>query len=510
MILSRYKRSFGFSLLILSILDPASMVWGQKVTTLEILNADLTAFDVNIGKDARKLIGDVRLKHEDVVMTCDSAYFYPATSSVDAFSRVRVQQADTLTLTGDLAYYNGISRLARVRNNVKLVNKDMTLLTDSLNYDRDAGIAYYMGGGVLTQEDSRLSSGRGRFILDTEIFFFMDSVVITAPDYSIHTDSMKYDTRTEISYFSGPTEITGEERYIYCENGWYDTRQDISYVTDHAYMEEGGRILKGDTLYYEAEQGFGRANSNVELIDTAENMTLKGNFGLYYRDQETAMVTDSALMIKVDGSDTMYIHADTLHSLQNPVIEEQSRILKAYYKVKIFRSDLQVMCDSLVYVEADSLFDFYGEPVLWSDENQLTSAQMRIYMADQKLDRMELSGIAFVASQKDSVKFDQMRGKEMTGYFVENKLDRLLVKGNGQTIYYATDEDIIVGANKTECSDLTIYLHDNQISKVVYITQPKGTYYPLDKFPAGEALLSDFKWLDKWRPLRWEDVFIWK
>lgn len=494
----------------LCLLLPLQLASGQKVTTLEILNADLTAYDVKIGKDARKLIGNVRLKHEDVVMTCDSAYFYPATSSVDAFSNVMVQQADTLTLTGDLAYYDGTTRIARVRNNVKLVNKDITLITDSLNYNRTAGIAYYMGGGILTQEDSRLTSGRGRFILDSEIFYFMDSVVIINPDYTIHTDSMKYDTQTEISYFSGPTEIIGEERYIYCENGWYDMRQDISNVTEHAYMEEAGRILKGDTLYFEAEQGFGRANSNVELIDTAQNMTLKGNFGLYYSDGESVMVTDSALMIQVDGPDTMYIHADTLRSMQNPEFEEQSRILRAYYQVKIYRTDLQVMCDSLVYVEADSVFDFFGEPVLWSDENQLTASQIRIHMVNQQLERMQLNGVAFVASQKDSVSFDQMRGKVMTGFFKENKLEKILVSGNGQTIYYAIDQGVIVGANKTECSDLSIYLKENQISKVVYTSKPDGTYYPLSLFPAEEALLSNFKWLEEWRPLTWEDVFIWK
>ncbi|TFH21285.1 MAG: hypothetical protein E4H10_15590, partial [Bacteroidia bacterium] len=172
MMTPRHKRFFYPGLLMLCMLSPFQLAWGQKVTMLEILNADLTAYDVKIGKDARKLIGDVRLKHEDVVMTCDSAYFYPATSSVDAFSHVRVQQGDTLTLTGDLAHYDGTLRLARVRNNVKLVNKEYT---DSLNYDRGAGIAYYMGGGILTQEDSRLTSGRGRFILDTEIFYFMDS-----------------------------------------------------------------------------------------------------------------------------------------------------------------------------------------------------------------------------------------------------------------------------------------------------------------------------------------------
>ena len=510
MIIRRHKRFLFLSLLVLCMLSPFQIARGQKVTTLDILNADLTAYDVQIGKDARKLIGNVRLKHEDVIMTCDSAYFYPATSSVDAFSNVRVQQGDTLTLISDLAHYDGTLRLARVRNNVKLVNKDYTLLTDSLNYDRGAGVAYYMGGGVLTQSDSRLTSGRGRFILDTEIFYFMDSVVIVDPEYTIHTDSLKYDSKNEISFFSGPTEITNEERYIYCENGWFDMKQDISYVSDNAYLEEEGRILRGDSLYYESEAGFGRATSNVELIDTAENMILKGNYGLYYSDSDNAMITDSALMIQVDGTDTMYVHADTLRTLQNPEFEESSKILRAYYKVKIFRSDMQVMCDSLVYVEADSAFDFYGEPVLWSEENQLTAQHIRVYMVDQKLEKMEMNGVAFVASQADTALFDQMRGKEMTGYFTDNKLTKILVSGNGQTVYYATDEEVIVGANKTACSDLIIYLKDNKISKVVYTSKPDGTYYPLSMFPDEESLLSGFSWLDQWRPRSWEDVFFWK
>lgn len=248
----------------------------------------------------------------------------------------------------------------------------------------------------------------------------------------------------------------------------------------------------------------------MELIDTAENMILKGNYGVYYSNGEMATVTDSALMIQVDGTDTMYVHADTLYTIQNPEFEEQSRILKAYYKVKIFRQDLQVMCDSLVYVEADSAFNFYGEPVLWSDENQLTADQIKVIMVNQQLNKMFLTGVAFVASQKDEESFDQMRGKEMTGYFVDNQLSKILVTGNGQTIYYAIDQDIIVGANKTVCSDLIIYLKDNKISRVSYMTKPDGTYYPLTLFPAEEARLADFKWLEQWRPLKWQDVYFWK
>ncbi|MEZ5071775.1 MAG: OstA-like protein [Bacteroidales bacterium] len=482
----------------------------QKVKSIEIMNADLTAYDIKIGKDARKLIGDVQLKHEDILMSCDSAYFYPSTGSVDAFSRVKIVQADTLTLTGDVVYYNGNTKIARVRHNVRLVNKDITLVTDSMNYNRETRIADYLGGGVLTESDNRLTSRRGRFFVDDEIFFFMDSVVITNPDYEIRTDSLKYDTETEIAYFSGPTTILNEERYIYCENGWYDTQKDISYVTEKAFLQEEGRTLRGDTLYYEQEAGYGWARSRVELIDTAQNLTLKGNYGLYYSDNDYAMVTDSALMIQVEEADTMYVHADTLRSMQNPDLLEESRILRAYNHVKIFRPDMQVMCDSLVYVEADSLFTFLGEPVLWSDENQLTAELIRVVMHEQQLHRMYLDGISLVVTRKDSVKYDQMRGKQMIGHFHDNKLSVIEVTGNGQTIYYAEDQGEIVGANKTICSDLTIYLKDNKISKVSYLKKPDGKYYPLELFPSEERLLSDFKWVGEWRPLVWQDVFWWK
>ena len=543
---SRHKRLLTIYLLSICMLFPVRLLHAQKVTKLEIMNAEVTAYDFKIGKDARKLIGDVRIKHDDVEMSCDSAYFYSGSGSVDAFSNVIVEQGDTLTLTGDLAHYDGETKTARVRRNVVLVNNDITLITDSLDYYRAEGIATYQGGGELTQNERQLTSGRGRFLLDTEIFYFMDSVVIISPEYTINTDSLKYNTQTEVSYFSGPTEIISEERYIYCENGWYDTKQDIAFVTDRAYLEEGGRTLRGDTLYYEAERGFGRAHSNVELIDSAENMILKGNFALYSGEEETTMITDSALMVQVDGADTLYIHADTLRSimvtdtlftsglatdslandslandslatdsLANKTLTKASainktRVLKAYYHVKIYRTDIQVMCDSLVYIESDSTFDFFGEPVLWSDENQLSASHLSVIMENQQLHRMLLTGEALVISQKDSTKFDQMRGKEMTGYFHNNQLSRIRVTGNGQTLYYAVDQEVIVGANKTECTDLVIYLTDNQISRVNYMNKPDGTYYPLELLPAEDTRLSDFKWVPQWRPLKWQDVFRWK
>lgn len=502
-----FKKIFG---LLILILFAGNQLIAQKVRRIDILNADLTASDIRISKDSKKLIGNVSLQHEDAIMYCDSAYFYPATYTVDAFSNVKIIQGDTLTLTGDKLHYNGITRLAEVRNNVVLVNKETTLKTDYLDYNRETGIAYYLDGGEIVDTENNLTSDQGYFYINQNEFIFKKNVKILNPDYTILSDTLKYNTDTEIAYFYGPTQIIGEESYIYCENGWYDSNVDKSLVTKNAYLIDNDTRLSGDSLYYEGETGFGRANGHVELLDTAQSLILKGNYGVYYRDTEYAMITDSALMIQIEDLDSMFIHADTLKSVANPDSGQDSRILKAYYKVKIFRVDLQGMCDSLVYIEADSTFHFFGSPVLWSDENQLTAGKIEITMADKELKEMYMKDNAFIASKEDSAKFNQIRGKNMTGYFKDNELSKIYVSGNGQTIYYGVEDNKVIGANKAECSDLIIYMRDNKVSRVNYIASPKGTYYPIDLFPAGEALLSDFKWNEEWRPLKPEDIFIWK
>lgn len=507
---AKIHNSLRLTGLLLLLIGAGTNIFSQKVHQIDILNSNLTASDVRIGKDATKLIGEVNLKHDDAIMFCDSAYYYPSTFSVDAFSNVRVLQGDTLTMTGDKLHYNGVTKLAEVRNNVKLVNNETILTTNYLDYNRETGIAYYLGGGEITEGDNNLTSKEGYFYINSDEFIFKKDVVIKHPDYDIFADTLKYNTDTEVAYFYGPTEIIGDSSYIYCENGWYDTKIDESLVTKNAYLKDKGTILKGDSLYYKGEIGYGRADGNVELIDSAQNLILKGNHGEYYRQSQYALITDSALMIQVDGTDSMFVHADTLRSLQNPEIEEQSRILKAYYHVKIYRRDIQAMCDSLVYVEADSIFNFFGEPVLWSDENQLTAGKIEIIMDKQVLQKMYMKDRSFIASRQDTSRYNQIRGKTMTGFFKDNQLSKIFVTGNGQTIYYGVSEEMIIGANKAECTDLIIYMKDNQVSRVNYIGSPTGTYYPIDLFPADEELLSDFKWYEEWRPLKSSDVFFWK
>jgi lipopolysaccharide export system protein LptA len=498
-------------LTLLLLITPLNAVFGQEVRQIELVHSDLILIDKNEdGTRRQKLLGNVRLKHEDGIMTCDSAYVYSETRSVDAFSNVIIEQGDTLVLYGDKLHYEGETRIAQIRNNVKLIDNETVLLTEYLDYNRETDIAYYLNGGIITQEDNTLTSEQGHYYTQTEVFYFKDDVVIDNPDYKILSDTLKYNTQTEVSYFFGPTEIIGEENYIYCESGWYDTKQDISLLSKNALLKNGERILTGDTLYYERNTGFGDARSNVEMKDTTQNIILRGNKGLYYEEAGLATLTDSAMMIQIDGLDSLFVHADTLQSINDTASISDSKILLAYKHVKIFRQDIQGMCDSLAYIEDDSTFHLFGAPVLWAEENQLTASKIELQTRNDEMYRLYMRNIALLTSKEDSTKYNQIRGKNMLGNFKDNDLVRLDVTGNGQTLYYAEDNGVIMGVNKAECTDLIIYLVDNQVHKVNYLVAPSGTYYPLSLLPANQAYLDGFGWYDDWRPKKFLDIFKWK
>jgi lipopolysaccharide export system protein LptA len=274
-------------------------------------------------------------------------------------------------------------------------------------------------------------------------------------------------------------------------------------------MISEGRKIKADTLTYLKATGYGRGIGNVEMTDTSQNVIVKGNFAVYNPDKKQAVVTDSALMIQVSEGDSLFIHADTIRSDVDTTGEK--RILKAYYKVRMFRSDLQGKCDSLTYSTVDSTLQFHGSPVLWSDSSQLTADFIKMYMANKKIDRMELQNTAFLISRDDSTKYTQIKGKNMTGYFKEGKMKKLVVRGNGQTIYYPKDSEDYIGMNKTSSSDVIIYFNDeNKVEDIVLLVKPEGTLFPLNEVTNEEMYLKDFNWQEDKKPKKKEDIFVWK
>ena len=519
---------------------------------VEILNAGFLKFDQNLGNGAKRLIGDVQFKHDNTLMYCDSAYFY-ADNSLDAFGHVHIQQADGANLYGDLLKYNGDTKLAILTKNVIVTKGDMTLTTDVLNYDISTSIGFYTTPGKIVNKENVLTSDRGSFISKTNDFNFKKNVVLTNPQFVINCDTMRYNTLSKITYFLGPTTIKSKENLIYCEDGWYDTNNDVSNFKKNSYIISKEQKMIGDSLYFDRKQQIGKGFKHVQIIDTAQNITIKGDYAIHYETTDLSFVTGNAVMIQRYDKDTLFLHADTLKAVGNnpkaKIAETKTPELKnknsdkknkkqktvtdeipapvetahtdekvnantnkqlyAYHKVKFFKNDLQGKCDSLVYSTTDSSMKMYGVPAIWSQDNQLTGDSIKIQTAGKALKSIELPTSGFIVSKEDSVHYNQIRGKYIKGYFKKNDLYLIKVTGNGQTIYYDKEKEKIKAVNRADCSDLNIFLTDKKVNHIVFLKKPDATLYPLDKIDVKELRLKNFTWRGQERPHKVADIFTW-
>ena len=479
----------------------------QKVKEIIIKEADSIVFNKNIANGANRLLGNVEIIINRALMKCDSAYYYPEQRLVDAFNNVHINRGDTLQLWGDYMQYSEVDSMIRVRDNVVLVNNNARLLTQILNYNLETDVGYYPVKGEIFDGPNELVSRHGEFYTNIDMALFSDSVVIHTPDYTIYSDSIKYDTKNKISYFLDSTHIINEENHIKCERGWYNSQSKIFVITQNAFMENKGRTLEGDSIYYNDNEKYGIARSNVTIADTTKNILLKGNYAEYYQEPEKAYITNRAQMIQIIEEDSLFLHADTIRLFTDSL---ENRNILAYYHVKFYKSNMQGMCDSMFYSDKDSIIEFHREPVMWSGLNQLTADYIEMIMKNGNIDHMNMLGLAFIGLKEDSAKYSQVKGKEMTGYFQDNELHLIDVKGNGQSVYYLKDEEEYIGVNVSICSNLKIYVKQRKPFVIKNLINPDATLYPIEQAPQSELIIEKFKWMGDSRPNKKEDIFVWK
>ena len=495
--------SFIF-LLILS----SHLLNAQTERKIEIIRANSLEYDERIGIRAKRLLGDVVFKHEDAFMFCDSAYFYDAYNYVEAFNRVRIIQGDSLLLFGNKLKYDGNSKLAKMRDSVILRHNDSFLLTDSLDYDRERDIGYYFEGGKIYDGDNKLRSKRGYYHSKTSIYYAVDSVILTNPQYKIYCDTLKYNTETAIAYFFGPTHIVSDSNFIYCENGYYDTNLDLAAFSENAWLKSSQNLLKGDSLFYDRKIRFGEAFNNVSIYDSVENLTAFGNYAYYYEDPHFAMLTDSVMVLYVSDGDSLYLSSDTVYI---EVDNDDHKLIRAFYKVQVFKSDMQARCDSLVYSSADSLAQMFYNPVLWSEDAQLTSEFMSLHFSGNDPTHAILDIRAFIIEQVDDNYFNQIRGRKMIAFIKEKELHKVDIFNDSETVYFVQDEETedIIAYNKVISTNMTIFLKDKQIQRIWFYEKPVGNTIPIEQLTPNQLTLKDFNWLEKYRPKSKNDIFIW-
>lgn len=478
-----------------------------------LLHSDvLKKSPLNPDPDAQILIGNVAFRHDSVYMYCDSACFYEKTNSLEAFDNVKMVQGDTLFLYGDYLFYDGNTQIAQVRYNVRMENKNTTLLTDSLNYDRIYNLGYYFDGGTLMDEENVLTSEWGGYSPATKISVFNYDVKLVNPKFTLTSDTLRYSTATKIANILGPSDIVSDANHIYSELGFYNTQIGQAELLDRSVLTNEGKRLIGDSLFYDRVKGYGEAFDNVIMTDTVNKNMLTGDYCYYNELTKYAFATKKAVVVDYSQGDSLFMHADTLQMYTYYLnTDSMFRETRAYHKVRMYRADVQGVCDSLVFSSKDSCLTMYYDPILWNNNQQLLGEKIMIYMNDSTIDWAHIQNQALSVEQLDSTSYNQVTGKEMKAWFQGGEMRKVDVIGSVRLVYYPMESDsTLIGMNVSETSLLNMFLENRKMKKMIMSPKSNGTLYPMLQRPPEKMKLDNFVWFDYIRPLDKEDIFEWR
>ena len=499
-------------------------------TRIILEHADLLTYDAALQPGVQRLKGGVVLRHGNATMTCDSAYLNEDDQIFEAFGEVHMVQGDTVHMYSRYLYYDGVSKLARLRHNVHLANKTTDLYTDSLDYDRIADIAYYFEGGTITDAQNTLTSDYGQFIPATNDAEFRYNVKLVNDKTTMTTEHLFYNTHTRISSYEGQTLIQSDSGQIVSQRGIYDVGRDVGILLDRSEVTSGAKTLIGDSIYYDGMSKFGEAFGRMELSDTAQKAILYGDYGYFDDKRNYAFATSRAHAEEYSQKDTLYVSADTLELISLPIPDRlrldslravaaqegkakpdtMQRYLRGYRNVRVFRRDAQAVADSLSYISMDSTLSLYGKPILWSEERQLSGDTTHFYFRGKKLDYVDVLGKALVVEYIDSVDYyNQMSGDSLRAYVQDSTVREILVSGKVESIYYMKEEGTndYNGLNRMTSSTMHVLLDSGKVKKSIWRGPVEGKAYPLEMASGPEVnRLPLFQWAADRRPMRKEDI----
>jgi len=477
-----------------------------KVTRVYIEHAD--SIELGQGNSPNILRGNVQFRHDSAFMSCDSAYSYNLSNSFEAFDNVHIDQGDTLHISGDYLNYFGNTRLAKIRDNVRMENKGTTLFTDSFDYDRNKNSGYYFNGGMLVDSINELTSVYGQYFPDTKMAYFKSKVRLVNPQFTLTSDTLVYNTDTKVATIISPTVIEADSGFVYTDKGWYNTESGKSMLYNRSIVvsKDRTKTITADSLNYDRTKGLVEAYGNMVVNDTVRKIIIMGDYGYYDENTEYTFATDSAQMIEYSQKDSTFLHADTLLMLT----VDTTREVRAYYGVRFYRIDLQGVCDSMQYLTVDSTMRLYKHPVLWNDSYQVTGDTIKILFNDSTVERMNVINYAFAIQEIDSTYYNQLKGRTLTAYFDAGEIYKVDVEGNGEAIYYNINNKTAapLQLSKSSAPFITFTIRERKIRMIKWETEPKMDVYPIPDLTPDLKFLQDFKDYNYLRPKDREDIFV--
>lgn len=457
---------------------------------------------------------------------------------------------DSTQLQSRRGIFNVGLNQALFKDSVFVIHPDFTLSADSILYLVDSETTVFLGPTRILQGESReiyCESGyydirnkvsefsrRAQYrdpektaVADTIRHFQQDSVIelighvdFREGDRLIRSEYLKYNEQTGIAVITGNAFYTDSSRTVYADEIFYDTRRDALRTKGKSRVSEGEQLLTAEFIDYDDGTKFGSASGNVVWKDTASGYVIHSDSAIYRKDIDfvQAFGTRKPLLKTEMDDDTLFLSADRLNVFtqldsvgvdsSGTAIFDSVRHFQAFYHVKLYKSNMQGVCDSLTFNTHDSLFHFYRNPVLWSDTTQFVADSISMQMKDEKIDRFFMRHNGFIINQVNTVFFNQIKGKYITSFFDGDEIRRIHVEGNAESVYYARDEEnAYIGVNKSICSEMEFLFGEKQMQTVKFLTQPQSKMSPVGTVNPNAMQLDGFRWITDTRPLSVGDLY---
>lgn len=479
------------------------------------------------------LVGDVMFTKGPMIMRCDSAHYFAETESMDAFGNVSMEQGDTLFVYADELNFDGITEIATLYadpgKKVQLINRDVMLETDVFVYDLGIDLGYYEVGGTLTDPSNTLTSLKGEYVPSTKEANFYVDVHLNSRNstdtLNIFSDTLYYNTNTHIAELLSPSTVINARGTIYTSYGIYDTDSNRSTLYNRStIVTNGGQTLTADTIFYDRGTGIGEAFGKVEAADSTHKAAIFGDYGYYNEFADSTFVTGHAEMRHYGDPDTLYLHArymqsfrhidstliaaDTVAGTPEWTRFDTTHIAVAYPRVRFYRRDMQGICDSMRFTEADTMLRMFVSPIVWSEDRQIFGNIIELHLNDSTIDTATLPDQGFTAQHIEGDHYNQLSGKKMIATFEDGQMRRLDIDGNVEIIVYPEEADSTINKMVNAQSSFLLAMFKGQTTELIKMwPETTGAATPLFLAKKSNFFLPKFKWFEGMRPTDRFDIF---
>lgn len=427
-----------FALIWILLLSISDGIGQSRVTILQAETLESGVFE---GENVRKILGNVLLRTEDMVMRTDSVLDFQNRNLLMAFN-AQIETANDI-LWADTLYYNS------------------------------------------AQEYSRL---RGR-------------VVIQSAQNTAFSESMDVDHLREITIFNAPVRFEDENGTLVAQNGIYYQALDSAIFRGNVQLADSTQYLEADSLFMNRSEELYELFGRVYAEDFEDNVTFAGNY-LYADSTGYRLLEENAWLMEISESeaDTTHLLANRIELRE---VESRSS-MDAYGTVRIWTSKFSAIADTVNYREDPDQFTLRSSPTLWQKRMQLTGPFIEAFLEDDDI-RFLVSYPQPIIVMEDSIsaRLHQMTGDTLNAHFEGGVLDRINVFDNTQSIFHNLDEndepDGLI--EMISIGPLVMYFTDGEIDSLVALRNIDGSYLP--ESPQNiERQLDNFQWDPDQRPLK--------